>query len=106
MMNLYVIGPVTGKPGLNREAFAEARAELVAAGYNARIPHDFIPEGATHEQAMRMSLHNMLDNADGVALLDGWVGSEGSRTEYEVARACGIEMLDVRSWVEFAKAVR
>lgn len=55
---------------------------------------------------MRMSLHNMLDNADGVALLDGWVGSERARIEYEVARACGIEMLDVRSWVELAKAVR
>lgn len=26
-MNIYIIGPVTGKPGLNREAFAEARAE-------------------------------------------------------------------------------
>ena len=105
-MNIYIIGPVAGKPDLNREAFAEARAELVAAGYNARIPHDFIPDRVTHEQAMRMSLHNMLDNADGVALLDGWVGSEGARTECEVARACGIEMLDVRSWVELAKAVR
>ena len=105
-MNIYIIGPVTGKPGLNRAAFAEARAELVAAGYNARIPHDFIPESATHERAMRMSLHNMLDNADGVALLDGWIGSEVALTEYEVARACGIKMLDVRSWVEFAKAVR
>lgn len=105
-MNLYVIGPVTGKPDLNRAAFAEARAELVAAGYNARIPHDFIPADATHEQAMRMSLHNMLDNTDGVALLGGWICSDGALTEYEVARACGIKMLDVRSWVEFAKAVR
>lgn len=41
-----------------------------------------------------------------VALLDGWIGSEGALTEYEVARACGIKILDVRSWVEFAKAVR
>lgn len=101
-MNIYIIGPVTGKPDLNRAAFAGARAELVAAGYNARIPHDFIPESATHERAMRMSLHNMLDNADGVALLGGWICSERARIEYEVARACGIEMLDVRSWVELA----
>ena len=101
--NIYVIGPVTGMPGLNRAAFEEARAKLTAAGYDARIPHDFIPAGAPREQAMRMSLHNMLDDADGVALLDGWIGSEGARTEYEAARACGIEMMDVRSWVEFAR---
>ena len=102
-MRLYVIGPVTGKPDLNRPAFEDARAELAAAGYGVSIPHDFIPPDADHARAMRMSLHNLLDNADGVAMLDGWASSDGARTEFEVAAACGIEARGVRSWVRLAK---
>lgn len=99
-MNLYVIGPVTGMPDFNRAAFAEARARLTAAGYNARIPHDFIPPTATHEQAMRMSLRNLLDNADGIALLDGWYESRGATVEVNVAAACGITCKLVDLWID------
>lgn len=102
-MNLYVIGPVTGRIDLNRAAFELARMDLERAGYSVRIPHDFIPADATHERAMRMSLHNLLDNADGVALLDGWVESYGARVEFDAAMACGIECLRVDAWVELAR---
>lgn len=102
-MNLYVIGPVTGRPDLNRAAFELARMELADAGYVAHIPHDFIPVGASRELAMRMSLRNLLDNADGVALLDGWVESPGATVEFNAASACGIECLRVGAWVELAR---
>lgn len=75
----------------------------MAAGYNVRIPHDFIPEDATHEQAMRMSLHNLLDNTDGVAMLRGWSRSYGAATEHDVAQACGIPCRYVEKWIDLAE---
>lgn len=38
MKRLYLIGPVTGKPNDNREAFEEASARLEAEGYAVDIP--------------------------------------------------------------------
>lgn len=102
-MNLYVIGPMADKPDLNRAAFDEARAKLVAAGYNVRIPHDFIPSDARHGQAMRMSLHNLLDNAEGVALLNDWHESRGAMVELKVALACAVPVTFVNCWVMKAK---
>lgn len=99
-MNLYVIGPVTGMPDFNRAAFAEARAKLVAAGHSVRTPYDFIPVDATCERAMRLSLHNLLDNADGIALLDGWYESRGATVEVNVAAACGITCKLVDLWID------
>ncbi len=52
-MRLYVIGPVSGHEGDNREAFEEARRELEAAGFKATIPHDKIAEGTDWQMAMR-----------------------------------------------------
>lgn len=98
-MNLYVIGPVTGMPDFNRAAFAEARAKLVAAGHSVRTPYDFIPVDATCERAMRLSLHNLLDNTDGVALLDGWQESRFASIEFGVSYECGIPCKPVEEWV-------
>lgn len=72
-MRIYVIGPVTGREDRNRAAFEEARRRLGAEGHEVSTPLDFVPEDATHETAMRMSLCWMLHTGrvDGVALLDG-----------------------------------
>ena len=44
-----MIGPVTGKPDLNREAFEDAKERLLDAGYDVLIPHDVVLPIATHE---------------------------------------------------------
>lgn len=41
-MRLYLIGAVTGKPNDNRGTFEAVRSELLRAGYQCDIPHDFI----------------------------------------------------------------
>lgn len=96
-MRLYVIGPVTGREGLNRAAFKEARAKLERAGYTVAIPHDFIPPDASHEDAMLLSIKTMLC-CDGVAMLDGWDESQGALLENRVATACGLEAHCVGAW--------
>ena len=96
-MRLYVIGPVTGRENLNREAFEDARAKLEQAGYMVWTPHDIVPPDADHEDAMRLSIRTLL-HLDGVAMLDGWDESQGALLENRVATACGLEAHCVGAW--------
>lgn len=96
-MRLYVIGPVTGRENLNREAFEDARAKLEQAGYDVTIPHDVVLPRTTHSVAMRLSIKTMLC-CDGVAALIDWDESEGAKLEKRVAKACGIETRYVSAW--------
>lgn len=106
-MRLYVIGPVTGMPGKNRAAFEDARDKLAAMGHRADTPHVLVPDGATWEQAMRTSLNRLTQPRrggaplyDGVARLPGWRESKGAALEDEVARACGIRIMDLADWLD------
>ena len=92
-MKVYVVGPVTGMPGLNAEAFEEAQRSIEEAGDRCIIPHDFVPADATHERAMRMSVGFIVRGAEAVAALPGWERSEGASLEVAVARACGIPVV-------------
>ena len=96
-MRLYVIGPVTGRENLNREAFEDARGKLERAGYDVVIPHDVVLPGATHPVAMRLSIKTML-GCDGVAMLIDWGESTGAKLEKRVAKMCGIETRYVSAW--------
>ena len=40
-MKLYVAGPMTGRENLNKAEFQRVERQLLAAGHDARIPHDF-----------------------------------------------------------------
>lgn len=100
-MRLYVIGPVTGREGLNRAAFEAAKDELWGAGYDVLIPHDVVPSNATYSVAMRLSIKTLL-GCDGVALLIDWDESTGATLEKRVAEVCGIETHYVRAWLRLA----
>ena len=103
-MRLYVIGPVTGREGDNREAFEEARRELEAAGFKAVIPHDVVDAGDDWQLAMRQSIREMLRVRagrpvyDGVAELPGLFGSRGARCERGVCGQLGIPHKTVGEW--------
>ena len=103
-MRLYVIGPVSGHEGDNREAFEEARRELEAAGFKATIPHDKIAEGTDWQMAMRQSIREMLSVRagkpvyGGVAELRGVFGSKGARCERGVCEQLGIPHRTVAEW--------
>ena len=118
---LYVIGPVSNIPDDNRPAFEEARKRLQESGYSpVGIPHDSIEPGTPWEQAMRMSICNMLmymdhydegkDDLvfdrfeyDGIAMLDGWEKSNGASLEHEVAVAVGMPCRTVEEWCSISK---
>lgn len=102
-MRAYVIGPVTGIPNDNRDAFEAAREQLEAACAfdEVRIPHDYIPAGTGWSDAMRISVRNLVD-FDAVAVLVGSERSRGAKLERLIAREIGIECRTVSEWLAAA----
>lgn len=97
-MILYVVGPVTGRPDLNREAFDEAARALREAGHFPSIPHRNVPPDAPWADAMKMSIRAML-RCEGVARLPDWRSSKGARIESMLARRLGMPARDVAEWL-------
>lgn len=97
-MRLYVSGPVTSMPSLNRPAFERAASQLHRAlGCAVEIPHDTVPSDADWQTAMRMSISAML-RCDGVVLLEGWRWSRSAKIERALAVELGIQTGSVPWW--------
>lgn len=105
-MRLYIIGPVTGKPGNNLDAFKAAQKAMESLGHVADIPHSYVFVTEGWPQAMRRSVNRLTafeGNAplyDGVVRLPGWRKSKGATLENEVAGACGIPAGDLAEWLD------
>lgn len=108
-MNIYIAGPMRGKPFLNFPAFDAAAQQLLAQGYNVVNPADidrengFEPVEDPDESLRRvMSKWSIRDIAtrdlvqlircDGVMLLPGWQESAGARAELAVAQWVGLQI--------------
>lgn len=106
-MKIYIAGPVAGQPDSNRAAFESAASHLRVLSHEPVIPldvavwqHDgdcppgpIAGEDSSHTAPcfMRSDIMALLC-CDGVYFLDNWEHSVGSRTEFEVARSCGLFM--------------
>ena len=97
-MRLYIAGPVTGLPRLNRPAFEIAAKRLEEVGYSVVVPHWFVPATADWQEAMRISVETLV-KCDGVALLPGWRESRGAKIEQRLAMGLGMDTHTVVGWV-------
>lgn len=109
-MRLYLAGPMSGMPDLNRGAAAHGKAQLERYGYTVISPWDFVqnvdndgsgggPEVLAYY--LRHDLHQLADT-DGVALLDGYRTSKGANIEIFVATLLNLPVRHVDSWVTHA----
>lgn len=91
-MRIYISGPMTGKPDLNRPAFNAKAAELRALGHEVVNPAELpeIPGGTWHDY-MKADIKLLLE-CDAIYMLPGWVGSKGAALEYDIARDLGMEI--------------
>lgn len=117
---IYTAGPVTGFENNNREAFEEARRQMVeatlasfgiddrarggrpytvAASRNILIPHEIVPAGAEWTEAMRICLR-ALTHADTLVYLPGSQDSQGAKLEMKVARALGIPVYSLEQYLK------
>ena len=120
-MNIYIIGPVTGRPDDNRAEFERVSEKLWLAPGKRHEPitpfhmvseariDEFIDadDDITWNIAMKGCLMELLNHwnewADhpniGIAMLDGWEQSRGARIEHDLAVALGIPCRPWREWL-------
>jgi len=105
MTRIYIAGPITGRPDLNRAAFAAAATQLRKLGHDVVNPHDIDPhqhdgdcpasyavaEPGGHGAAcyLRPCFVALL-GCDEVHMLHGWTASTGACRERQVAGWAGI----------------
>lgn len=103
---VYLSGPMSGIPDYNAPAFAEAAqacldagAEMVfnpatAWGHANRAPYWYM-----REDLHRLTISDTTGERalfDVIVMLPGWYSSEGATLEYQVARACGIALVNLQ----------
>lgn len=113
-MRLYISGPITGKPDLNKPLFTAAEAALRSVGHQVLNPHGVCTTLGPHickypchpseellpwEDYLRADLIAMLHTADGLAMLPDWESSRGAQLERHVATALGWEVKDWTDWL-------
>lgn len=97
-MKVYISGPITGKPGLNKQAFSDAEYELeICLGYKTINPHiicRYIKPGSSWREYMRVCIAELCE-CDGIYLLPGWIFSRGARIEYIIAKILGLDTIRI-----------
>jgi hypothetical protein len=83
-LRIYIAGPMTGLPDLNRASFAAAAEEIKALGHEPVNPHDLHPGEVTWEQAMRVDIAALV-KCDAVLMLEHWSFSRGATLEHHIA---------------------
>lgn len=105
---VFLSGPVSGMPDDNRKEFSDA-ADLIARHSGARgniyVPTERVKPTATHEEAMRECLlelvrgqfmdWNLYTPYECLVQLPGWSSSPGARVEAEVAQAIGVPVMEL-----------
>lgn len=86
MVKLYIAGPITGDSEYKGKFEAMAR-RLEEWGYTVLNPAS-LPEGMSKADYMRVCL-SMVDTADALVAMRGWMDSAGARIEVSYARYIG-----------------
>ena len=103
---VYIAGPMTGLPDLNRPAFSAAAEYLEGLGAKVMNPA-ILPDGWEHHQYMRIAIPMMME-CEAVAFLPGWQDSKGARVEFTRSRAFALVQvaLDLGTPVDGLPVVR
>ena len=101
---LYLSGPMTGLPLLNRPAFHAAARQLREAGFDVFNPAEMDePDGISWVQCLRRDIRELMD-CEAVATLPGWKRSRGAQLEAYIAVALCMPVHPVPHWLTVAAA--
>lgn len=90
--SVYISGPMTGLPDLNREAFAWAEALVSMRGLTPVNPHTLCDPSWDWNRCMRADV-KALCACDALLLLPGWERSNGAQLELHIAHRLGLVVL-------------
>lgn len=95
-MKLYLAGPMTGVPEMNRPLFKAETARLRSLGYEVVSPAE-ISAGCEDGwlPCMRRDIAELV-KCDGVALLPDWRSSRGARLEHYITEGLGLVVVEAR----------
>lgn len=98
-MRVYISGPMTGLPELNFPAFHAAAQRLRACGLQVVNPAEINPDGTmSWQDCMRADIKAMCD-CDALALLPGWMNSNGAHLELHLAHRLGLRIATVDAFL-------
>ena len=95
-MIVYLAGPMRGVKDMSRPAFYDAQDELEELGYTVLNPAK-LPIGMTPQAYLPICLQ-MVDQADVVAMMEGWQGSGGAKIERAFALYQGKRVVEL-NWL-------
>jgi hypothetical protein len=102
MKRVYLSGPMTGLPDFNFPAFNVEAERLRALGYDVVNPVDINPDTTTpYNECLRNDLKALL-TCDTIAMLDGWMNSNGAHLEMHIAHRVGIRVINSGEIIEQA----
>lgn len=97
MKRVYIAGPITGLPDLNRQAFADEFNRLAATNEYFPVNPHHVPDPKTSltgdalwQYYMRECV-KLLADCDIARFLPGWQNSRGACVEHRLALELGIE---------------
>lgn len=99
MKRIYIAGPMTGKPDLNRAEFVDAKFEIYAMFIDASTINPVEVAGAydwdlsTPIVKIAKQMLRLLLNCDAIYMLRGWQDSKGATAEHAVAKWIGLEII-------------
>jgi hypothetical protein len=97
-LRIYISGPMTGIPNLNRTAFKDEATRLWIQGFDVMDPHNLAParlKGESDDDYYVRCLEadlEALGQCDAIKLLPGWQDSKGSRIELHRALELGLKV--------------
>lgn len=86
-MKIYISGPMTGLPDLNRDAFYDAYIMLTELGHEPVNPHyvnAHLGDNEAWETYMRNDIKALMD-CDAIYMLKNFTQSKGAMVEYRLA---------------------
>lgn len=83
---MYIAGAITGVENY-KDLFAEAEQVLKRAGYETFNP-TCLPPGMEYESYLRIG-KQIIEEVDGIYMLENWEDSEGAKIEHEYAKKLG-----------------
>lgn len=89
-MKIYLAGPMSGVPDLNRPAFNAKAKEFRDEGHTVLNPASVI---APMREALAEEMEWICLHAEAMAFLPGWERSYGARAEHALAVALGLQMI-------------
>lgn len=95
MKRIYLSGPMSGIPDFNFPAFNAEASRLRDLGYEVVNPAEINTADTPYNECLRNDVKALMD-CDTIAMLDGWMNSNGAHLEMHMAHRVGMRIVNAK----------